>query len=169
MVLPDPNNRAYSDGDTRWLRGRRNNNVFTSQHVPMTLVVTAQSKVVCFAQTVTDQRNRLRASSKQIRASVTERCSCAPARAFREAPMTIIPIQNALGVVFQPSGAQQKRGTMFKFISWHVWTAVAIAVAVLVASIFYPSPLLIIAIVFAWGVYIVAESKAGEAQGAIVH
>ena len=82
--------------------------------------------------------------------------------------MTIIPNQNALGVVFQPSGAQQKRGTMFKLISWHVWTAVAIAVAVLVASIFYPSPLLIIAIVFALGVYIVGESKAGEAQGAIV-
>jgi hypothetical protein len=39
MVPPGPTNRAYSDWDTRWLRGRWNHNVFASRHVPVSGVM----------------------------------------------------------------------------------------------------------------------------------
>ena len=48
---------------------------------------------------------------------------------------------------------------MFKFISWHVWAAAAIAVAAVLMTIFDPSPLILIAIFFALCVYIVVEIR----------
>ena len=53
----------------------------------------------------------------------------------------------------------RRRGTMFKFISWHVWAAAAIATAAVLFTIFDPSPLILITLFFTFCVHIVVRIK----------
>jgi hypothetical protein len=51
---------------------------------------------------------------------------------------------------------------MFRFISWHVWVAAAIAIAAVLTTIFDPSALILITLFFVLCVYIVVRIKKGK-------
>ena len=66
-------------------------------------------------------------------------------------------------VVFQSLWVpNRRRGTMVKFISWHVLAAAAIAIAAVLFTIFDPSPLILITLFFAFCVHIAVRIKKGK-------
>jgi hypothetical protein len=61
-----------------------------------------------------------------------------------------------------PIGAQQKRGTMLRFIPRDVWVAAALAVAVCLVELFDPAPTVFIVIYLGLCAHIVVQTVTGE-------